>query len=94
MICKFTGFSEVHIFLLFLVMASYDVISCQMAFKFVYFVELTMGYQLAKFECCRFPGSIFTEGLKKKKQLQRHSDVISYCWASKFAYFVKLNIGY
>ena len=39
-----------------------------MVVKFAYFVELTIGYQPAKFQCCRLSGSSFTEGLEK------HSD--------------------
>ena len=36
-----------------------------MIFKFLYFVELTIGYQPAKFQCCRLSESSFTEGLEK-----------------------------
>ena len=36
-----------------------------MAFKFAYFVELTKGYQLEMFQCCRLSSSSFTEGLQK-----------------------------
>ena len=36
-----------------------------MAFKFAYFMELTKGYQPAKFQFCRLYGSSFTEGLQK-----------------------------
>ena len=36
-----------------------------MVFKFAYFVEVTKGYQIAKFQCCKFSGSSFTEGLQK-----------------------------
>ena len=36
-----------------------------MVVKFAYFVELTIGYQPVKFECCRLSGSSFTEGLGK-----------------------------
>ena len=36
-----------------------------MVFKFAYFMELTKGYQLAKFQCSRLSGSSFTEGLQK-----------------------------
>ena len=36
-----------------------------MVFKFAYLVEFTIGYQPAKFQCCRFSGSSFTEGLQK-----------------------------
>ena len=43
-----------------------------MVFKFAYFVELTEGYQPAKFQCCRLTGSSFTEGLQKQ-----NDDVIS-----------------
>ena len=50
-----------------------------MVFKFAYFVELKIGYQPAKFLCCRLPESSFTEGLQK-----HNDDVISYCWDSKF----------
>ena len=39
-----------------------------MVFKFVYFVELGIGHQAAKFQCCRSSRSSFTEGLEK------HSD--------------------
>ena len=35
-----------------------------MAVKFAYFVELTKSYQPEKFQCCRFSGSSFTEGLQ------------------------------
>ena len=42
-----------------------------MVFKFAYFVELTKGYQPAKFQCCRLSESSFTEGLQK-----HHDDVI------------------
>ena len=34
-------------------------------FKLAYFVELTKGYQPAKFQSCRLSGSSFTEGLQK-----------------------------
>ena len=60
-----------------------------MVFKFAYFVELTRGYQPAKFRCCRSSGSSFTEELQKY-----NDDVISYFLDSKFPYFVKLIIGY
>ena len=50
---------------LFLVMTSYDVISCHMVFKFAYFVEFTKGYKSAKFQLCRLSGSSFAEGLQK-----------------------------
>ena len=36
-----------------------------MVLKFAYFVELTKGYQPAKFQCYRLFGSSFTEGLQK-----------------------------
>ena len=36
-----------------------------MVFKFARFVELTKGYQPAKFQSCRLSGSGFTEGLQK-----------------------------
>ena len=36
-----------------------------MVFKFAYFVELTEGYQPAKFQCRKLSGSSFTEGLQK-----------------------------
>ena len=36
-----------------------------MVFKFAYFVELSLGYYPAKFDCYRFSGSSFTEGLEK-----------------------------
>ena len=36
-----------------------------MIFKFAYFVELSKGYQTAKFQCCRLSGSSFKEGLQK-----------------------------
>ena len=39
-----------------------------MVFKFAYFVEFTKGYQPAKFQCCRLPGSRFSE------RLQKHND--------------------
>ena len=60
-----------------------------MVFKLAYFVEVKIGYQSAKFECCRLSGSSFTEGLQK-----RNDDVISCCWDSNFAYFVKLDMDY
>ena len=60
-----------------------------MVFKFAYFVDLTKGYQLAKFQFCRLSGSSFTEGSAK-----HNDDVISYFWDSKFQYFVKLVISY
>ena len=60
-----------------------------MIFKFAYFVELTKGYQPAKFQCCRLSGSRFTKGLQK-----HNDDVISYFWYSKFPYFVKPVISY
>ena len=60
-----------------------------MVFKFAYFVELTKGYQHAKFQCCKLSGSNSTEGLQK-----HNDDAISYFWDSKFLYFVKLIISY
>ena len=36
-----------------------------MAFKFVYFVEFTEGYQPTKFQFCKLPGSSFTKGSEK-----------------------------
>ena len=36
-----------------------------MVLKFAYFVELTKGYQLEKFQCCTLCGSSFREGLQK-----------------------------
>ena len=60
-----TGFSKVSILPLFLVMTCYDVISCHIVFEFAYFVELTTGYQRAKFHCCSLSVSSFTEGLEK-----------------------------
>ena len=39
-----------------------------MVFKFTYFVELKIGYQPAKCQCCRLSGSSLKEGLEK------HSD--------------------
>ena len=60
-----------------------------MIFKFACFVELTRGYQSAKFQCCRLFGSSFIEGLQK-----HNDDVISYFLNLKFAYFVKLVINY
>ena len=42
-----------------------------MVFKFANFVELMIGNQSAKFQCCRLSGSSFTEGLGK------HNDDIS-----------------
>ena len=36
-----------------------------MIFKFADFVELIVGYQHAKFQCCRLSGSSFAEGLEK-----------------------------
>ena len=38
---------------------------CHMVFKFAYSVEFTIGYQPAKFQCCRLSESSFTEGLQK-----------------------------
>ena len=63
-----------------------------MVFKFAYFVELTKGYQPAKFQCRRLSGSSFTEGLQK-----HNDDVIMTSfqfWNSKFPCFVKLIINY
>ena len=50
MIYNLFGFAEVRIFPLFLVMMSYDVISCHMIFKFAYFVEL-----LNELSACQVP---------------------------------------
>ena len=36
-----------------------------MVFKFAYFVELTKGYQPAKFQYCKLSRSSFSEGLQK-----------------------------
>ena len=58
------------------------------ALKFAYFVELTKGYQPAKFQCCRLSGLSFTE------ELQKYSDVISYFWDSKFLHSMKLTVSY
>ena len=64
-----------------------------MVLKFAYFVELTKGYQPAKFQCCRLSGSSFTEGLQK-----HNDDIIMTSFHifgdSKFLYFVKLIISY
>ena len=64
-----------------------------MVSKFTYFVELTKGYQLAKFQCFRILGSSFTEGLG-----MHNEDVIMTSFhifgISNFIYFVKLVIGY
>ena len=60
-----------------------------MVFKFVYFAELTEGYQPAKFKCCKLSGSNFTEGLQK-----HNDDVISRFYDSRFQYFVTLVISY
>ena len=35
-----------------------------MVFNIAYFVEVTKGYQPAKFQFCRLSGSSLTEGLK------------------------------
>ena len=37
-----------------------------MVFKFAYFVEPWMSYQLAKFQCFRLSKSTFTVGLEKQ----------------------------
>ena len=63
-----------------------------MVFKFAYYVELTKGYQPAKFQFFRLSGSSFTEGLQKHNDdvIRRHFIF----WDSKFPYFVKLIISY
>ena len=77
----------------FRMMCHNDVISCHMVFKFAYFVELTKGYQPAKYQCCSLSRSTFTEGLQK-----HNDDVIMTSFfilgSSKFLYFVKLIINY
>ena len=55
MIYNLTGFSDVRNFPLFLVIV----------FKFAYLLELTKGYQPAKFQYCKLSGSNFAEGLQK-----------------------------
>ena len=61
-----------------------------MVFKFAYFLELSKGYQTAKFQCCRLSGSSFKEGLQK----HNYDVIIVNLWDSKFLYFVKLIISY
>ena len=60
-----------------------------MVFKFAYFVEHSIGYQPAKFQCCKLSGSSFTE------RLQKHSDdVTSQYLVFKIVHFVELNRRY
>ena len=60
-----------------------------MVSKFEYFVELSKGYQNAKFQSCRLFGSSFTETLQK-----HNDDVASNFWDLEFPYFVKLVKSY
>ena len=55
-------------------------------------MKRTISYQPAKFHCCIFPGSSFTEGFVK-----HNDDIIMTSFTLlglKFAYVMKLNIGY
>ena len=62
-----------------------------MVFKFAYFVELTKGYQPAKFQYCKLSRSSFSEGLRKD-----NDDIFMtlHFWDLKFPYVVKLIISY
>ena len=60
-----------------------------MVFKFSYFVELTKGYQLQKFQYCRLCVTSLTEGLQK-----HNDDVIMTSFHFIFHIFVKLIINY
>ena len=81
MIYDLTGFSDVRIFSLFLVMTTlwrhflsqivYLVdLSTNSCHKFVYLVDLSKGYEPEMFQCCKLSGSNFT------KELQIYSDDI------------------
>ena len=65
MIYNLTGFSDVRIFPLFLVMTSLGRHFLSHGFQFAYFVDLTKGYQPEKFQCCKLSGSSVTEELQK-----------------------------
>ena len=59
-----------------------------MVFKFLYFVDLSKGYQPETFQCCKLSGSRFRE------ELQKHNDVTSQYLVFKIAHFAELNRSY
>ena len=56
------GFAVVRILPLFWELCHYDVICYCLAFKFAYFGEHNISYQLCKFQLSGMSGSNFTEG--------------------------------
>ena len=64
MIYNLIGFLEVRIFLLFF---GNDIISCHMAFKFAYFVELEWAISLQSFNVVGFLGQVLQVDWTKHK---------------------------